>query len=29
MFNVNRQYKDMQEEVNENRKIIEKLKAKY
>lgn len=29
MFSVNRQYKDLQEEVNENRKIIEKFKVKY
>jgi len=29
MLNANRQYKDMQEEVQENRIIIDKLKQKY
>jgi hypothetical protein len=29
IVNVERQYKDLQEEVSENRKIIDKLKMKY
>ena len=29
IVNVERQYKDLQEEVSENRKTIEKIKMKY